>query len=127
MSDRFNVFDGLLVAINLVELSIQDGSGDASGVSALRTFRLMRVFKLMRSWNSLNVIITNILKSLPRIGPFTVVLLLFMMIYALIGMQLFGGKFGTGDDLPRTNYDTLLWSFVTTFQILTGENWNEVM
>ena len=128
-ADRFNVFDGLLVAINLVELSVQDGSGDATGVSALRTFRLMRVFKLMRSWSSLNVIITNILKSLPRIGPFTVVLLLFMVVYALIGMQLFGGEFGSlaAGDLPRTHYDNLLWSFVTTFQILTGENWNEVM
>ena len=30
-ADRFNVFDGLLVAINLVELSVQDGSGDATG------------------------------------------------------------------------------------------------
>ena len=39
--------------------------------------------------------------------------------------QLFGGKLG--NPAPRFNYDTLLWSFVTTFQVLTGENWNEVM
>ncbi|KAF1332070.1 Voltage-gated ion channel, partial [Globisporangium splendens] len=29
--------------------------------------------------------------------------------------------------IPRSNFDTLLWSMVTVFQILTGENWNVVM
>ena len=53
------------------------------------------------------------------------------IILSLIGMQLYGGKFTAEalgmDESPRSNYDTFLWSFVTTFQILTGENWNEVM
>jgi hypothetical protein len=29
--------------------------------------------------------------------------------------------------VPRNNFDTLLWSAVTVFQIITGENWNSVM
>ncbi|GMF33384.1 unnamed protein product [Phytophthora lilii] len=29
--------------------------------------------------------------------------------------------------IPRANFDTMLWSVVTVFQILTGENWNVVM
>ncbi|TMW68721.1 hypothetical protein Poli38472_006189 [Pythium oligandrum] len=29
--------------------------------------------------------------------------------------------------VPRANFDTILWSMVTVFQILTGENWNVVM
>lgn len=32
-----------------------------------------------------------------------------------------------GNELPRNNFDSLLWSFVTVFQILAGEAWNEVM
>ena len=36
--------------------------------------------------------------------------------------------FGNVTHCPtRTNYDTFLWSFVTSFQLLTRENWNEVM
>ena len=42
-----------------------------------------------------------------------------------VGVQVFGGKLGS--PAPRMNYDSLLWSFVTTFQVLTGENWNEAM
>ena len=29
--------------------------------------------------------------------------------------------------VPRSHFDTFLWSFITIFQILTGENWNTVM
>jgi hypothetical protein len=29
--------------------------------------------------------------------------------------------------VPRANFDYFLWSFVTVFQILTGENWNAIM
>ena len=35
-------------------------------------------------------------------------------------------KFGEGDT-PRAHFDNLWWSFVTVFQVLTGENWNEVV
>lgn len=125
VSDGFNVFDGSIVMISLLELATAGGGG--SGVSALRSFRLLRVFKLARSWTSLNELLTTTMNTLPRLGPFTVVLLLFMFIYSLLGMQLFGGKLGVGDEVPRSNYDDLLWSFTTTFQVLSGENWNEVM
>ena len=30
-------------------------------------------------------------------------------------------------DLRRAHFDTFLWSFLTIFQIMTGENWNTVM
>lgn len=29
--------------------------------------------------------------------------------------------------VPRSNFDTLLWSALSVFQIITGENWNNVM
>ncbi|KAJ8523265.1 hypothetical protein ON010_g17598 [Phytophthora cinnamomi] len=29
--------------------------------------------------------------------------------------------------VPRNNFDTLLWAAVTVFQIITGENWNNIM
>ena len=54
-------------------------------------------------------------------------LMLFCFIYSILGMQLFGGQMGSGDDLPRNNFDTLHWSFISVFQILSGEAWNEIM
>ena len=154
--DAFNVFDAFIVVVSLIEtivlppgflLGEEGGSGGAGAISALRTFRLFRVFKLARDWRSLNILLKTIVKTLADIANFAVVLLLFMYIFSLVGMQFFANTFcfhpdtglppaaGTpytgscpsGYDLPRAHFDDLLWAFVTVFQILTGENWNTVM
>ncbi|OQR66551.1 voltage-dependent calcium channel type D subunit alpha-1-like, partial [Tropilaelaps mercedesae] len=56
-------------------------------------------------------------------------LFLFIMIFALLGMQVFGGKFNFNDnqDKPRQNFDSFWQALLTVFQILTGEDWNVVM
>ena len=40
---------------------------------------------------------------------------------SVLGMQLFGGKLPPPDeDIPRYNFDSLLWSFLTVFQVGAG-------
>lgn len=42
-------------------------------------------------------------------------------------MQLFGGAFNFEDETPAANFNTFAIALLTVFQILTGEDWNEVM
>ncbi|KAL3280077.1 hypothetical protein HHI36_017583 [Cryptolaemus montrouzieri] len=42
-------------------------------------------------------------------------------------MQLFGGEFNFEGGTPPTNFNTFAIALLTVFQILTGEDWNEVM
>ncbi|CAB4069401.1 CACNA1B [Lepeophtheirus salmonis] len=42
-------------------------------------------------------------------------------------MQLFGGAFNFSDGTPPSNFNSFAISLLTVFQILTGEDWNEVM
>ncbi|KAK1117397.1 hypothetical protein K0M31_016768 [Melipona bicolor] len=42
-------------------------------------------------------------------------------------MQLFGGQFNFDYGTPPTNFNTFPIALLTVFQILTGEDWNEVM
>ena len=44
-------------------------------------------------------------------------------------MDLFGGKYvGAGfESTPRANFNSFGWSMVTVFQVMTGENWNDVL
>mmetsp|Transcript_6417 Transcript_6417/g.22602 ORF Transcript_6417/g.22602 Transcript_6417/m.22602 type:complete len:1664 (+) Transcript_6417:339-5330(+) len=195
--DRMNVFDGTVVIFSFVEITYNEISGGGGGfLSVLRSFRLLRVFKLARQWKELNKIISTIFKSLASISYLSLILLLFIFIFSLLGMQLFGYAFvycdetgvdGAGDmcpdgaidcpkhedcyvycsppelnswvtypgsavhggmclkydekddgsykllarisksAYPRHNFDDIYWSFITIFQILTGENWNTVM
>ena len=54
-------------------------------------------------------------------------LFLFILIFALLGMQLFGGAFNFEDGTPPSNFNTFNIALLTVFQVLTGEDWNEVM
>lgn len=88
-ADGMNCFDALVTVAGIVELII-DMIPSISGVSALsvmRAFRLMRVFRLARSWKSLNRIITILLSSFAAVSWLTLLLLLFMFICGLLGMQ----------------------------------------
>jgi hypothetical protein len=54
-SDSFNIFDGTVVIISIVEMIIAtfiDGGLGGGAISSLRAVRLLRVFKLARSWTS---------------------------------------------------------------------------
>ena len=198
VADKFNIFDGVVVIVSVVELIITSATGDGGGMlSALRTGRLLRVFKLARSWPQLRNIIITILATIPSMSSLAGMLLLFIFIFDLLGMQLFGYRFifcdsygvegaeplcppgaeehcptredcyaacpaamaeawvsfnaDTGAagkceayvdpddgevthyarlgvaDRPRHHFDDFFWSFITIFQVLTGEDWNAVM
>jgi voltage-dependent calcium channel L type alpha-1D len=78
---------------------MSDGGG---AVSALRAFRLFRIVKLARSWESLKILLDSIAHTIAAIGNFTILLGLFIYVYALMGMQFYAGKLRFDSD---GNYD----------------------
>lgn len=123
--EQFNRFDFVIVALNLVEIIIAKvfRVKSLSGLSAFRSFRLIKVFRLARSWVVLRDLIQTIGKSLDSLVHFSFVLALFIFIYALLGMQFFAGKMWEDKDhteVSRANFDTFWWSIVTVFQVIGG-------
>ena len=50
-----------------------------------------------------------------------------LMVFALLGMQLFGGNLNSDEGKPNTNFDSFIPAFLTVFQVLTGEDWVNIM
>ncbi|KTG01921.1 hypothetical protein cypCar_00025098 [Cyprinus carpio] len=100
--------------------------GTSFGISVLRALRLLRIFKITKYWASLRNLVVSLMNSMKSIISLLFLLFLFIVVFALLGMQLFGGRFIFEDYTP-TNFDTFPASIMTVFQILTGEDWNEVM
>ncbi|XP_023318725.1 muscle calcium channel subunit alpha-1 isoform X2 [Trichogramma pretiosum] len=126
----FNRFDCFVVVGSISEMVLTNtGIMPPLGVSVLRCVRLLRVFKITKYWRSLSNLVASLLNSIQSIASLLLLLFLFIVIFALLGMQVFGGKFNfsTEEDKPRANFDTFLQSLLTVFQILTGEDWNVVM
>ena len=141
-----NVFDFVIVGTSLADLIL---SGNAPNASAFRTFRVLRILKLANAFPSLQRWIAIVVSSVKGAAILTALLGLVVFIVALLGMQLFGGRFCYLDEKwdptlywvtpemlnsrqkcggkPRSHYDDLGTAILTSFQILTGEDWNVVM
>uniref|UniRef100_H2LDQ9 Sodium channel protein n=1 Tax=Oryzias latipes TaxID=8090 RepID=H2LDQ9_ORYLA len=125
----WNIFDSIIVCLSLMEL----GLSDVEGLSVLRSFRLLRVFKLARSWPTLNTLIKIIGNSIGALGNLTLVLAIIVFIFAVVGMQLFGKnyqdcvcKISKDCSLPRWHMKDFFHSFLIVFRVLCGE-WIETM
>ncbi|XP_068119166.1 sodium channel protein type 4 subunit alpha [Hyperolius riggenbachi] len=125
----WNIFDSIIVTLSLVEL----GLANVEGLSVLRSFRLLRVFKLAKSWPTLNMLIKIIGNSVGALGNLTLVLAIIVFIFAVVGMQLFGKsykecvcKINSDCVLPRWHMHDFFHSFLIVFRILCGE-WIETM
>tara|TARA_B110000305_G_scaffold239654_1_gene308047 strand:- start:587 stop:1597 length:1011 start_codon:yes stop_codon:yes gene_type:complete len=154
LADKFNIFDGLIVIISLVEMALAgDDEGSQGGaLSALRAFRLFRIFKIFRA-GDLRTLLDSIAFTVVTIKDYTILLALFIYVFALLGMSIFAGKvtfdehgdfipitsagkcedgklLKNNEDIaesPRTNYDHVTWAMLAVFEIMIGENWNGVM
>lgn len=92
----------------------------------------LRVFKLAKSWPTLNTLIKIIGNSLGALSNLTLVLAIIVFIFAIVGVQLFGrsylenshkiDKYGK----PRWHMMDFFHSLLVIFRILCGE-WIETM
>ncbi|XP_014884220.1 calcium channel, voltage-dependent, L type, alpha 1D subunit, a isoform X5 [Poecilia latipinna] len=121
--DCFVVCGGITETI-LVELEIMS----PLGISVFRCVRLLRIFKVTRHWQSLSNLVASLLNSMKSIASLLLLLFLFIIIFSLLGMQVFGGKFNFDEtQTKRSTFDNFPQALLTVFQILTGEDWNAVM
>lgn len=100
-------------------------------------FLQLRVFKLAKSWPTLNTLLKIIGHSVGALGNLTVVLAIVVFIFSVVGMQLFGSKFNCIKSnskshdpavpcLRRWHMGDFYHSFLVVFRILCGE-WIENM
>ena len=115
--DGWNWFDLTVVGIALLPTS--------DGLSALRTLRVIRALRLLTLLPAMRSVIGGLIRALPGMFSAMILLGLIHYVYAVIGVQMFGGQlyggYAGGDydyfqDLGRATY--------TLFQIMTLESWS---
>ncbi|GFH16150.1 uncharacterized protein HaLaN_12519, partial [Haematococcus lacustris] len=137
-TDAWNILDGSIVIISIVELLLLAalaGSG-AGELQALRTFRVLRILRSLRllaKVPGLRRLMKLVIKGFVALADFFLLLGIFIWIFAIIGkchtasMQQFGGNpafsCSSNPDTCRSNYDTLWEALYTSFQVLTLDDW----
>ena len=128
-SDGWNVLDGSIVSISVVEIIVSaylpSDSGNTVVVSFVRTLRLVRVLRmlrLMRAWAGLYSIVNTFARAVQQMSNLLLLLFLITTMLALIGMQLFGGGFNASNGFapankPRTHFDYFYPAMLTSFTL----------
>lgn len=149
LSDSMNQFDALIVIISITEFIMATDSSDNvdvletgmedTSITLFRGFRLLRVFRLARSWDSFHKMMVKIGQTIKDIMNFFVLLLIVVFVFSLLGVELFNnyvrfddkGNIVPIDDpkgkSPTQNFDSFENSFVSIFVCLIGEDWQLIM
>ena len=121
--DRWRIFDLVIVLTSFMQLS----GNSASYLQFLKGLRLVRVFRLLNQIRPVRVILETFLLCLPQFINVISMLFLIYIIFAAVAVQLFGLTRSGVRIGPTANFDTLGSSFVTCLQILTGDEWQEML
>eukprot|EP01062_Namystynia_karyoxenos_P016880 TRINITY_DN1621_c0_g1_i2.p1 TRINITY_DN1621_c0_g1~~TRINITY_DN1621_c0_g1_i2.p1 ORF type:complete len:2570 (+),score=876.68 TRINITY_DN1621_c0_g1_i2:81-7790(+) len=136
--DGYNIFDFILVLFSLPDLFV---SSNSSQLTVLRVLRLMRAFKLLQKFPSLRQVMDTVVHSVSQVFWLFCLVLLFVFIFGVLGMHLFGSRFEheNSEDwdptLPapynrlslRDSFASFWESLLTVFVITTGEGWGTIM
>ena len=127
-ADKMNYLDGGVVMLSVFELVMEEilRGGEGVNLSAfktlrmLRTFRVFRIARLLKALESMQTIIAVIAKSYMSFFYIAMLMFLFIIIFSLLGSQIFGGKIIQQDpndpnSMPRGNFDTFEIALITVF------------
>jgi hypothetical protein len=120
-----NKFDVVVVLVSLVDLCIP-GNG-SSVTNVIRALRLLRLGKLLKTWKDLRVVLEAVMKSFNDMGWFMLLVVIYIYNFTILGNLAFGNGRLPQEGLSKANFDNFGWSAMTVFQVMTGENWNDVM
>ncbi|KAK5598634.1 hypothetical protein CRENBAI_006774 [Crenichthys baileyi] len=129
--DQSNIFDFAIVIISLWEL----GANSDSRLSVIRAFRALRFGRLVHFLPYLQRQLQVLKRTIEEAAMLCWLLFFGIFLFSILGMHLFGCK-NPGADFnlesfdmidKRKNFDTLLWSMITVFEVLTQEDWNYVL
>jgi len=150
IKDKFNLFDAVIVVISLIDWTISriPDINAGAALNAFRALRLLRMLKLAKAWKALQDILMKTLNAMKDISNFSLLLMLFMYIFALLGMELFANValvdeddnliagieniqalYASGDyyTFPRDNYNSVGYALTAVFIAIIGEDWNWAM
>ena len=115
--DPWNWFDLAVVIIALLPAS--------DSLKVLRALRVLRVLRLVAAIPAMRLVVSGLFRALPGMGSAALLLLLIHYVFAVIGVQLYGGTvYGGYGDSGYDYFADLGRALYTLFQIMTLESWS---
>jgi hypothetical protein len=118
MEEYLNPFDAGVLILSWIQFGMTGGL-IVGAFNVFRLFRLLRLFNYFESWKRVNNLTAEFPKIFPQLVNTLILLLLFMFVFAVLGMQILGGEYTPEDfpEKPRLHYDSFWSAFISTFTV----------
>ncbi|XP_071167168.1 sodium channel protein 1 brain-like isoform X2 [Mytilus edulis] len=152
-SSFWTILDFLIVVISWASFAAAAaGAADISAFRSLRTLRALRPLRAISRWQGMKIVVNALMLSIPSIINVIIVCLVFWLIFSIMGVQFFAGKFfkcvdndgekfdplviankshcissGYNWTNSKINFDHVGQGFLSLFQVATFEGWMELM
>jgi hypothetical protein len=129
LADDWNKLDCAVVLVSIAGFIYMIVSQSSAGllVNAIRTFRLSKAFKIVQRFKSLSNLMRTIVLTIPAIVNITLLLILVIFIFAVIGVSLFG-KIGFNNSYyENANFMSVGIAILTLSRFTVGEGWTQFM
>ncbi|XP_038046707.1 cation channel sperm-associated protein 1-like [Patiria miniata] len=121
--EQWNIIDFTIVIVNIADFSVSTLVGNDVNIlnfigifRAMRALRALRVLRTVRFLKSLQVIMNTCLQSVQSMGAITMLISLFLYMFAVIGRGLYA-------DVDPKRFGNLGSAMFTLFQLLTLDDW----
>ena len=91
-SSMWSTLDFIIVMVSLVSVAVED-SANLSALRSLRTLRALRPLRAISRWQGMKIVVNALMFAIPAIFNVLLVCLVFWLVFSILGVQLFGGKF----------------------------------
>jgi voltage-gated cation channel len=151
----WNLLDFIVVVVSVVDFyftmsNTGNNSNQLKSLKALRAIRALRPLRMISRNEGLKIAVKALFASIPAMANVLMIWLLFLLIFAILGVNFFKGQFyrwkvaiDSLEDLIKTrrdclntgglwvnadsNFDNVLNAMLTLFQMMTKDEWIPVM
>uniref|UniRef100_A0A673M022 Voltage-dependent T-type calcium channel subunit alpha-1G-like n=1 Tax=Sinocyclocheilus rhinocerous TaxID=307959 RepID=A0A673M022_9TELE len=151
LKSSWNILDGMLVMISVIDILVSMISSSGTKIlGMLRVLRLLRTLRPLRVISrapGLKLVVETLMTSLKPIGNIVVICCAFFIIFGILGVQLFKGKFFVcqGEDTRnitnksdclqasnkwvrhKYNFDNLGQALMSLFVLASKDGWVDIM
>eukprot|EP01065_Artemidia_motanka_P005947 TRINITY_DN12893_c0_g1_i2.p1 TRINITY_DN12893_c0_g1~~TRINITY_DN12893_c0_g1_i2.p1 ORF type:complete len:2152 (+),score=533.99 TRINITY_DN12893_c0_g1_i2:83-6538(+) len=123
-SDHYNILDLVLAALSIPDVV---GVGSVSGSNSLRVLRALRVLRLVKGTRRMRRVLKTLLQSMSEAVWLMLILLLFLLVCAVVGMQLYPDVVDPAG-VKRIRFTSWWEALISVFVFaITGEGWGTAL
>lgn len=103
MTDSWNILDFIIVLFSVLTWVLEATAGSSMEfVRGFRALRALRPLRVVSKNEGIKTVVNSLLESIPALLNVLLIVLLFLMVFGILGIQLFKGKLGRCNDPDET-------------------------